>query len=125
MSVSGSHVLQCGYLLGELVNGDARFFNRRRVGPFPPPSLDLGLLIFQAALLGTDLQANVALGAQGNRFPDELAPTCFADSIFIIAVLPEMMPLPIVALEEMLVVVAHVCLVSALHLLQPEDEKHT
>jgi hypothetical protein len=58
--------------------------------------------------LHVHLLADLALGANGHRLHDQFHPACFPRSILAVAMLPEVSPLPVAALESVLVKEAHV-----------------
>lgn len=72
------------------------------------PAVDAFNLGGPAPHLGVDFLAQLALLTNRDRLHDKLHATCFANTIFAVAVLPEVTPLPVTANETMLIEEAHV-----------------
>ena len=83
------------------------FNGREKFASLPPPTADAFNLSRFPALFGIDPLAQLALLVDRDGLHDKLHPTGFARSVFAVAMLAEVSPLPVAALETMLVVEAH------------------
>lgn len=83
------------------------------------PSVDTLLLLNKAALLCVDLGAKLALVALANGVHDQLHTASLAGAILLGAVLAEVAPLVIAAIQLVLLVEAHDSLICGSTLDQP------
>lgn len=81
---------------------------RAELAPFPLPTKDSFNLGSSTALFRVDLLAKLAFLADWDRLHDEFHTARFAGPVLSVAVLPEVAPLPVAALESVLVEEAHV-----------------
>ena len=87
----------------------AGFIDRRpETVPVSLPSSDVGLLPGSSTHLDLDLLARLALVAHSIRRHDQFHAACFTLPVLLVAVLPEMSPLPIATGEQVLVEETHV-----------------
>lgn len=95
-------------LLVEITHRLNSLFNRRRIFlRLLLPALDAVDLSRSATVLGVDLLADLAFGAEPVRLLDQPHTARFTNAVLLVAMAAEMSPLPVVAGEYMLIVEAH------------------
>lgn len=83
------------------------FNGRPELAPLALPSIDVVHLLCSASHLSVDLFTHPALLRHSISGHDQLHATCFTNSIFPVAMLTEVAPLPVAAHKPMLIKEAH------------------